>query len=153
MAQNKTLFMETTDVPAERTASEISALLIQAGARQIATDYDAGKIRGLRWTMRVPAGGDLLFAMPVRVEPIFKLLYQRASSFVDHEREARLRAQAERVAWRQLFRWTQAQIAMVQAGMAEASEVFLPYWLPTGGDSLFQLLKGSQFKALPAPQG
>ena len=72
----KTLFMETTEVPAARTAGEVSAELIRAGATQIATSYDQGKVIGLRWTMKVN-GLDALFEIPARVEPIFEILQKR----------------------------------------------------------------------------
>lgn len=145
----KTIFMETTEVTAERTAAEISAPLIQSGASQIATDYSNGNIVGLRWTMQV-SGGDLLFAMPVRVEPICKFFCQRKkiapAKALDYSTE--IMRKAHRVAWRQLLRWTQAQIAMIECGMTEASEVFLPYWQVDGSQSLHKLLKGREFKAL-----
>jgi hypothetical protein len=83
-------------------------------------------------------GIQLAFALPVRVEPLVKRL--RGD-----------RAQAERVAWRQLLRWTQAQMAMVEVGMVRAEEVYAPYMLQAGGRTLFELLTESRFKALPAP--
>jgi hypothetical protein len=145
----KTLFMETTTVPAERTAAEISSVLIRAGATQIATDYEAGKITGLRWTMRA-AGRDLLFAMPARVDPIFKILSERNSSWAIDQ--AKLREKAERVAWRQLLRWVQAQLAMIECGMTEASEVFFPYIQTPSGNTVYELFRGQGFKMLPAPE-
>ena len=145
MAQ--TIYMETTAVEADRTAGEISSLLIRAGASQIATDYENGQITGLRWAMKV-SGRDLLFAMPARVEPVYNILRKRRTRFVDSKAEVELRRQARRVAWRQLLRWTQAQLAMIECGMTEASEVFLPYWKPNGEQSLFELLKGTEFKQL-----
>jgi hypothetical protein len=152
MKQKKTLFMETTEVPAERTASEISAVLIQSGATQIATEYASGKITGLRWTMTV-CGRDVLFAMPARVEPVYQILKKRrGSSWLSEKEKEALRAKADRVAWRQLLRWTQAQLAMIECGMTEASEVFLPYMQMHTGETLFELFKGSEFKALPAPE-
>lgn len=157
MANKKTLFMETTDVPAERTAAEISSLLAQSGARQIAADYEAGNVRGLRWTMRAAtpdgSGRDLVFAMPVRVDPVYKLLRRRCAGVIGREREERLRAQADRVAWRQLLRWMQAQLALTDCGMVETVEVFLPYWMPNGKRTLFEeLAAGNEFKRLPAPE-
>jgi hypothetical protein len=146
----KTLFMETTEVPAERTAAEISSVLIRAGATQIATDYEAGKITGLRWTMRA-TGRDLLFAMPARVDPIYKILYDRSSSSWSVDK-AKLREKAQRVAWRQLLRWVQAQLAMIECGMTEASEVFFPYIQTPSGDTVYELFRGQGFKMLPAPE-
>lgn len=152
MPKKKTLYMETTEVPADRTAAEICSALVQSGATHIATDYEQGKITGLRWSMNI-AGRSLWFAMPARVEPIYNLLTDRASGFIDSKRAERLQAQAERVAWRQLLRWVQAQLAMIDCGMAESAEVFLPYMVSTtSGQTLYSLIKESGFKALPAPE-
>jgi len=153
-----TLFMETTRITASRTAAEVSEVLIRSGATQIATDYKNARVSGLRWTMMVD-GRDMLFNLPARVEPVFQLLKARS------ERRAygrtyrltpatliELREKAERVAWRQLLRWTQAQLAMIEVGMAKAQEVFLPYWEPSGnGKTVFDIFEAQKFKVLPAP--
>jgi len=150
--KSKTLFMETTEVPAERTASEISAVLIQAGATQINIAYEGGEIVGLRWTMRVSGGRELLFRMPARVDPIFKIFQKRRTSQWDRTNKAADDlVKAKRVAWRQLLRWTQAQLAMIECGMTEAAEVFFPYIQAPTGRTLFEHFKDTEFKALPAP--
>lgn len=132
----QTLYMGTTKIDATKTAGEITSELVKAGATSINTDYRGGKICGLRWVMRVN-GSDVLFDMPVRVEPISKLI--------------RDRDQAERVAWRQLLRWVQAQNAMITTGMVQAVEVYLPYVVVhPSGQTLFQRMNESQFKMLPA---
>jgi hypothetical protein len=152
--QKKTLFMETTGVPAERTAAEVSSELIQAGATQIASSYENGKIVGLRWTMKVQ-GIDALFEMPARVEPLYRLFVKRKGWTVSRHQDGSLRfpdlwAKAERVAWRQLLRWVQAQNAMIETGMVQPMEVFTAYWIPPGQErTLFQGIIESQFKALP----
>src|SRR6185369_11311812 len=109
------------EVPAERTAGEVIAELVKAGATQVNTEYSGGVITGLRWIMRVN-GLDVLFAMPARVEPVYKILVRRLqnnNSFTGSPtQEEALRAKARRVAWRQLLRWTQAQMAMIECGMA-----------------------------------
>lgn len=151
MAEKKTLFMESTEIAAERTAAEISGVLIRAGANQIATDYDAGKIVGLRWVMRVN-GRDLAFDMPARVEPVYQILRKRRSGYIGKEVEQRLRAQAERVAWRQLLRWVQAQVAMIECGMTEASEVFFPYMQVQAGKTVYSLFREHEFKLLAPPE-
>ena len=136
MSSKKTLFMETTEVPAERTAAEISAEILKAGATQIATDYEDGSITGLRWTMRVYAN-DVTFAMPARVTPVYKILLSRKGfttlwvknsdgTLTTKPYHAEIYAKARRVAWRQLLRWVQAQLAMIETGMVRPEEVFLP---------------------------
>jgi cation transport regulator ChaC len=149
----KTLYMETTEVPAERTASEVARELIQAGATQIATSYADGKVIGLRWTMKVN-GIDALFEMPARVDPVYEILKSRnRSTWLSEKERLRMREKAERVAWRQLLRWVQAQNAMLETGMVQPLEVFTAYWIPPGQErTLFQTMMEQQFKALPAPE-
>jgi hypothetical protein len=145
----QTLFMETTEVPAERSASEIVAELVKAGASAINTDYQAGVITGLRWVMQV-RGVDQLFNMPVRVAPVEKLLLSRRKGCLFDEDRKRIHEQARRVAWRQLLRWTQAQMAMIQCGMAESGEVFFAYLMaPGGGQSIFEAFAESGMRMLP----
>lgn len=152
---NKTLYMETTQISPGKTASEIIAELVNCGANQINQTFDGGVIIGIRWTMRV-GGVELVFDMPVRVEPIYTLLLKRrqtGSRTVFGQDKKQLREKAERVAWRQLLRWVQAQVSMIQTGMVEAGEVFLPYMFDSAKSrTLFQTMMDTQFKALPAPE-
>lgn len=148
-----TLYMETTSIDAQRTAGEVISEMVSAGANQIATTYDQGRVIGLRWVMKVN-GIDQLFEMPARVEPVFKVLNGRRKFDWDRKQKAPDdRAQAERVAWRQLLRWVQAQNAMITTGMVKPEEVYVAYWIPPGAErTLFQHLSDTQFKALPAPE-
>jgi hypothetical protein len=150
----KTLFMETTEVPAERTAAEISAEIIKAGATQIATDYKDGHITGLRWTMRI-FGGDVAFSMPARVDPIYKILMDRkgigllwikdsSGKLTDKPYVPDIYAKARRVAWRQLLRWVQAQLAMIETGMVRPEEVFFAYMFdPVKKQTVFQTFEST----------
>ena len=63
------------------------------------------------------------------------------------------RAQAERTAWRQVLRWVEAQMAMIEAGMTQTHEVFMPYAVIPGSDdkTMFQAWE-SQQKLLAAPE-
>lgn len=155
MGQTKTLYMETTEVPAERTAAEVIGELVKAGATQVNTEYTAGAITGLRWIMRI-AGRDTLFAMPARVDPIYQILHKRARNGSQWrgspDQIANLQLKARRVAWRQLLRWTQAQLAMIDCGMSEAGEVFFPYLQTPSGNSIFETFKEHGLKMLPAPE-
>lgn len=154
VAKGKTLYMETTGISPAKTAAEIIELLVRAGATQIASDYADGKLSGLAFVL--PARGRGMphsYRLPVRVEPVFKILAAR------RKRRSRLWAmavakdkdQAERVAWRQLYRWVQAQLAMIEVGMAETPEVFLPYMQAENGRSMYQLFQEHEMKMLAAP--
>lgn len=150
----KTLYMETTKVPAERTAAQVIAELIKAGATQINTSYEKGKVVGLKWIMRVNQI-DALFEMPARVEPVYLIFCRRKGSRTGRHENGNLiypdlYQKAERVAWRQLLRWTQAQNAMIETGMVQPAEVFFAYSVhPATGQTLFQYAIERQFLALP----
>lgn len=157
MASKKSeLFMGTTEISAERSAGEITGLLVKCGAKQIATDYQNGKIAGLRFILAAN-GRDWMFSLPARTEPVFQLLVKRKPWSVSRTRlskpnyEDRLRADAERIGWRQLFRWVQAQTALMDLGMVSASEVFFPYLnFDASGQTLFQKFEGEGLKLLTA---
>jgi hypothetical protein len=141
--------METTSIPPDRTAGEITSELVRAGASQISTTYEGGKLVGLRWIMRVN-GVEALFDMPARVDPVFRILQGRQKR--KRTSAAELKEKAERVAWRQLFRWCQAQNALIETGMVQPTEVFLAYLVdPSTNQTLFQHLVTTRFKALPPP--
>lgn len=150
MATKKPIYMETTEISAERSAAEVSTVLVQAGATSVSVRYDNGRIIGMTWTMRV-GPVELPFSMPARVEPLYKILLKRRTGFVDEGIKSRIRAQAERVAWRQLLRWVQAQLAMIEVGMVQRAEVFMPYIQQADGSTFFEFFESKQL-ALPAPE-
>ncbi len=149
MPTKKPIFMESTEIPMDRTAAEITSCLVQAGATSVNTKYEGGKIVGLNWSMRI-AGNEIHFAMPARVEPVYKLLCMRRSQYgdkyFDNALKIKLRAQAERVAWRQLLRWCQAQLAMIETGMVQSAEVFMPYMTHPDGTTFFEYFESKQLR-------
>ena len=136
----KPIYMGTTKIWPEKTAQEVMMVLVRSGARQIASEYDpTGKITGLRFSIKTSNGIDLAFALPVRTAVLLQEFHG------DKDR-------AERVAWRQLLRWVQAQSALIEVGMVRAEEVYVPYMLNPGTQmTLFESLSSSGFKRLAAP--
>lgn len=130
----KSVFMGTTQVDPQKTIGEISSCLIRAGATQIATDFgQGGRVEAVRFGLRMTGMPEpVFFRLPCRTEKLIKLLRND-------------RAQAERTAWRQVLRWVEAQMAMVDAGMTQPAEVFLPYAVIPGTDkTMFQAWESSQ---------
>lgn len=149
----QTLFMETTQIPPEKTAGEIVSYLVQSGAREILMQYDGkGKLTGLKFSLDIPKHGTQIFVLPARTEPIFKIINGRRKWQSDRDDKAAVdHIQAERVAWRQLYRWVQAQVALIQTGMVEAGEVFLPYMEAKDGKTFWEYaLTGGQLALPPA---
>ncbi len=153
----KTLFMETTEIPAQRTAADLLSLLVRAGAAQVNLDYKDSRPVGMRFVYPVD-GHAVVFCLPVRTEPVFKTLNGRRAPYGQFGRNnmaSKDREQAERVAWRILLRWVEAQLALIQTGMVKTDEVFLPYITDRNNKSLYQSFiesGGPSRLALPAPE-
>jgi hypothetical protein len=151
MPQSTTVFMGTTEVPAATSRNQIMALLVERGAENIAMEYTARRVTGLSFGL-VTTLGLLHFALPLRVEPIFAILQsQRKYNRTKHESQDIERA--ERIAWRQLLRWMEAQMALIDLGMVEDSEVFLPYALERSGKTMFQIFAEQKRITAPKEQG
>ena len=134
----------TTKVPAEKTATEIMALLSRKGATQVMMEFGPeGQPVGLKWRV-VSAHGPLSFALPVNVEAVFSVLTQQR--ILPTNTQSR-REQAGRTAWRILKEWVAAQMALIETGMVDMEEVFLPYML-TGDRTVYQALSEDKFRAL-----
>jgi hypothetical protein len=141
------MYLETTDVPMERSAAEICSELVKVGARQISTQYsEDGKIIGITWLLIVEKH-PVNFALPARIDPVFEILRKNAKL----PDKVKLRVKAEKIAWRQLLAWVRIQNAMIQTGMAEPDEVFMPYAVERGTSrTMFQAWK-AQLALPPGP--
>jgi hypothetical protein len=124
---SKTIYMGTTKIPVFKTASEVQDILRRSGAQHIAMEYGADQsIRAMRFTF--PIDGQVVsFELPVRVAALMPKLRND-------------KAQAERVAWRQLLRWVEAQLAMIEVGMVKPAEVYTPYRVMPDGRLLGEAL-------------
>ena len=144
----KSLHMETTKVKPEKTAMEIQALLGNARVSAIQTDYEDGEIVALSFEI-VVNNERIPFRLPVRSDWLFQY-FQNKRTWPRDFKEADL-AKAKRVAWRQIYRWIQAQLALVDVGMVTVQEVFLPHMQTGINETLYQRLEAGGFKQLPAP--
>jgi hypothetical protein len=147
------LYMESTTIEPDRTAGEITALLVSSGASSISYSYEAGRISGLSFIFAV-GKQHIPFSLPVRTESIYNFFVARHPATkkrytLSVDTTNKLRIQAERVAWRQLLRWIQAQLALIETGMVHAEEVFLPYMVNSQNRTLYQEFRDSHLLAAP----
>ena len=128
----------TTKIPAAQTVGEIQGILAAHGARQIMMDYsDNGHINSVSFTMETPAGlrG---FQLPARVGAVQKALEkQRVKADYDH---------AERVAWRIVKDWIDAQMAFLESEQAAMDEIFMPYMLGAQNKTLYEAFRDKQLR-------
>lgn len=132
----------TTTVSAARTIAQVQQLLVRAGAHQVLMDYRDGKPTGIRFAVTT-AGGARAFTLPVQVDRVAAVLEQ------DRQVQPRLKTpeHAERVAWRILKDWLEAQLALIQSEMVTLEEVMLPYMLASDGKSMYELYQSGQLAA------
>ena len=115
----KILFMETTQIEASQTVAEIQRLLGEHGVSHVLTEYERGEVVSVSFKVN-----NIPFCLPCRWETILKVLQSRRKRVPDKQK---IEQQAHRVAWRQILRWIEAQLALVETEMVQLQEVFLPY--------------------------
>jgi len=129
----------TTTVSADRTVAEIHKMLVGAGARQIMSTYNAdSRPVGVAFAVET-ALGLRHFHLPVRSDRVEAVLLKQRV-----ERRFCNPQQAERVAWRIIKDWLEAQLAIIRAEMVTFDQVMLPYMATDGGQSMYELYREQQ---------
>lgn len=126
----------TTTIEATKSASECIARLAEHGASAIGMTYADKKPVGLTFRIET-VHGMRQFSLPVNVEGTFKALDRARRAGSIPPRYA-ARDQAERVSWRVLKDWLEAQLALIEAGVADMAEVMLPYLNVAPGLTLYR---------------
>lgn len=126
----------TTKVDVYTTIGAIQGCLVKHGARKIMQDYDnEGNIQALCFAIDTKFGMRGI-RLPANVDAVHRVLTNQR---VKCERE-----QAERVAWRILKDWVEAQMAILESQMVEMDEIFLPYMITQGGSTAYELYQNNQ---------
>ena len=141
------LFTYTTSIEPQNTINEIQETLIKHGAKSIITNYtDDGKIESLSFAIEVD-GQPRGIRLPADPIPVFKVLqrqYQEGKVPTPLVNEH----QALRVAWRIIFYWIKAQMAILETQMVKMEQIFLPYMIMRDGKTLFESMVKTGFKLL-----
>jgi len=146
------IYMGSTGIPIHRTISEVQQALIRAGAQAITTVHEKGKISGMSFS--IPGSNEDLqvvrtYTLPIRTKKLLDLIQSRRKRGASSKIEQDI-IQAERIAWRQILRWLEAQFALIDTGMSEPGEVFLPYQTQGDGRTVYQVFQAGERKALSA---
>ncbi len=123
----------TTEVDAIKTAGQIQGLLAMKGAHSIAIDYADGEPTALVFRLALN-GQDLAYRLPCNWQGVLQTMNRDSKCPPRYKTNA----QAKRVAWRIVKDWIEAQLAIIESGQAQTSEVFLPYVVTDNGQTLFQ---------------
>ena len=126
----------TTKVDVFTTLGQIQGQLVKHGAKKIMQDYDdQGRISAVCFAIETPNGLQGI-KLPANVEAVHAVLVKQKVK-CDYE-------QAERVAWRILKDWVEAQMAILESQMVQMDEIFLPYMINRQGQTLFEAYKSGQ---------
>lgn len=130
----------TTKISASKTIGEIQEILVEHGASSIACEYDTITKRptSVKFGLLIN-NSKVLFELPANYEGVLKAMKNDPtvkSSFCNID-------QAVKVAWRILKDWIEAQCAIIEAGLAEMPEVFLPYAVTKHGSTLYKEIKAN----------
>ncbi len=126
----------TTKIDADQTAGEIRIILRKHGAKKILEEYDEkDRLAALSFIINTPAG-EKGIRLPANVKGVMAAL-RKDNVLKDYDH-------AERVAWRIVKDWTEAQMAIIDAGMVSMEEVFFPYLLGEGNKTYFEQYREKQ---------
>jgi hypothetical protein len=128
----------TTSIEAEKTINEITKCLVKHGASKVVVDYKDQLPSAVTFCLTVD-GNMVAFALPANYEGVLSCMKK------DGKLPLRLltKEQALRVSWRIIKDWVEAQMAIVEAKLADAAEVFLPYAVTKNGSTLYREIKSN----------
>ena len=127
----------TTKVDVFTSLGQIQGILVKHGAKKIMQDYDdKGRIVAVCFAIETPVGKHAV-RLPANVEKVLAVLHKQRVN-CDYE-------QAERVAWRIVKDWIDAQMAILESEMVDIGEIFLPYMIATPeGHTAYQMFAQGQ---------
>lgn len=126
----------TTKVDVYTTIGAIQGELVKHGAKKIMQEYDdAGRITALSFQIDTPNGMRGI-KLPSNAEAVRRVLVRQKVK-CDVER-------SERVAWRIIKDWVEAQMAILESEMVQMDEIFLPYMLNSKGQTVFETYQSQQ---------
>ncbi len=134
----------TTKVPVSRTIAQVQAKLVEHGARAVMMEYDdRGRITALAFKVNMP-NGELPIRLPINAAATLRVLQRQAT---DREIPAGYAKDdhAYRVAWRNIFHWVSAQLALLETEMVRMEEIFLPYVITGSGQTIYQVMAEKHF--------
>ena len=133
----------TTTIDSFKTVSEIEYILMKHKAKSIMKNYDGESITGLSFLIDTGVQ-EIPVRLPVKVDECLKVL-KKEKRENPRKQIKDTREQAERVEWRILKDWGEAQLARLDIEMVRFEEIFLPYIETKNGRTIYERLEEKQF--------
>jgi hypothetical protein len=126
----------STIVSPDKSANECTAMLGRFGAVRTGLAYDRNRVPfGLTFVLNT-RWGERLYELPVDFEGTYQVLL-KAYKDGKIKRSYAERGHAQRVAWRVVKDWLEANLALIEQGLMEADRVMFPYMLVAPELSVF----------------
>lgn len=140
----------TSTVPAVTSMGRIEQYLVKAGATDISKKYADEICKAITFRLMVNDQA-MFFQLPAKVDKCYDVLWKEVKR-PQPDTKAKIRAQAERTAWKIISDWVELQLSMILLEQAEVLEVFLPYaYDPATDTTFYNQLKQGGFKGLLGP--
>lgn len=138
----------TTQIAVDKTVGEIQFMLAKAKAQAILTEYDNGILAAVSFRIQT-AHGLISFRLPANIQQVYQVMVRDQK--IPHR--LRTREQATRVAWRIVKDWLAAQLAFIEAGQADITQLFLHCAQdPSTGETVYERLLENHFSGLMLPE-
>lgn len=147
MPDTNGLLNYSTVVPVDRTLSEMQRGLAGAGARRVMVEWDNAAAVALSFTLDGPHG-ERFYTLPCDIDAVLRVLTDTDPRLLKASKVKADRAQAERVAWRVLKDWLEAQLALLRTQMVTLDQIMLPYVHVDTDRTLYQAWAENETKAL-----
>ena len=132
----------TTTIDQFKTVGEIEKILAKHKAKSIMKEFNGESIIGLSFL--VDTGyNQVPIKLPVKTEQCLMVLKKEKKAGTKNIKDTK--EQAERVAWRILKDWVEAQMALLDIEMVKMEEIFMPYIIDQKGKTLYEKLEQKQF--------
>jgi len=130
----------TTNIKAEKTIGELQGILSKYGAQSIMIGYDNQLPVKIEFSVIV---NDHMvnFRLPSKHDGVLRAMNNDRSV----PRRLCTEEQALKVSWRIIKVWVQAQIALIDAELADLPEIFLPYATTNDGTTFYNRIRAKQF--------
>lgn len=131
----------TTSKDAYESVGEIQAMLARKGAQRLMIEYGPDqRVVSVSFTISTP-GGIQAVRLPSNVDATLEVLRRQKKT---NSKVIATYDQAERVSWRILRDWLDAQLAILETEMVTIDQVLLPYFVDRSGRSVYELYGSGQ---------
>lgn len=120
----------STSVPVNRTVAEIEKMLTKYGAKHILKEYDENGDPVMLVFSILTEHGTMGVRLPIHPEKILAVFKKQVSNGLLPKKYWAgewVDKQAQRVGWRIIKDWLDAQITLLNIEMVKIEEIFLPY--------------------------